>query len=153
MSVTDAIQRPFDRPPPRWLPIVLWLLAVPNLVIGLWAHLAPEHWFETFPGWSPYLVAAYPPFNEHLASDAGAGLLTIGVLAAAAAVIRRRDAVLVAGAGVLAFTGPHALFHVLNPSDLLSASEDAMNTAPLVLTAVGGLAVLWAGVVMSRDQP
>lgn len=130
-----------DRPP-RWSTIVLALIAVPNLVIGSWAVLSPRGWYDDFPGYAPRLVSAYPPFNEHLAVDAGAGLLTIGVLAAAAAYLGRRDAHLVAGAGLLAFTGPHALFHVLNPSDLLSAGEDAMSTIPLVITALASIALL-----------
>lgn len=132
----------------RWLTIVLWLIAIPNVITGLWAIVAPRHWFDTFPGWVPHLVAAHPPFNEHLATDAGAGLLTVGVLAAAAAVLRRRDAVVVAGVGVLTFTGPHALYHVLNPSDLLSASEDASGTVPLVITALAAVAVVVAGIRM-----
>lgn len=130
-----------DRPP-RWSTIVLWLIAVPNLLTGAWAVLSPQGWFDNFPGYAPRLVAAYPPFNEHLATDAGAGLLTVGVLAAAAAVLGRRDAHLVAGAGLVAFTGPHALFHLLNPSDLLTAAEDASSTIPLVITAIAALAIM-----------
>ncbi len=135
---------------PRWLTIVLWLIAVPNLIIGLWALVFPQGWYDNFPGYAPRLVAAYPPFNEHLVTDAGAGLLTVGVLAAAAAFLGRRDAVLVAASGILAFTGPHALFHVLNPSDLLTAAEDASSTIPLVLTALAALAVL-LGVVRTIE--
>lgn len=111
-------------------------------MIGLWAVLSPRGWYDNFPGYAPQLVAAYPPYNEHLAVDAGAGLLTVGVLAAAAAFLGRRDAHLVAGAGLLAFTGPHAVFHVLNPSDLLSATEDATSTIPLVITALAATAIM-----------
>ena len=150
-GVTPSAQRPVDEPSvPTWTPIVLWLIAIPNLMIGLWAVVAPRNWFDTFPGWAPRLVAAFPPFNEHLATDAGAGLVTVGVLAATAALLRRRDALLVAGAGILAFTGPHALYHVVRPSDLLTASEDVTNTVPLVITAVAAVAVLVAGVRMSE---
>lgn len=128
--------------PPRWTTIVLFLIAAFNVPTGLWALLSPQGWYDNFPGYAPRLVSAYPPFNEHLATDAGAGLLAVGVLAAAAAFLGRRDAHLAAGAGLLAFTGPHALFHLLNPSDLLTAAEDASSTIPLVLTAVASVAVL-----------
>jgi hypothetical protein len=67
-----------------WVTLVLWLVAVPNIVTGLWAVADPRHWYDTLPGWAPHLVAAHPPFNEHLALDAGAGLLAVGVIAASA---------------------------------------------------------------------
>lgn len=140
-AATPAV--PADHPgqPPGWATVALWLIAVPNLLTGAWATADPEGWFESFPGFAPRLVAAYPPFNEHLATDAGAGLLTVGVLAAAAALLRRRDAHLVAGAGLIAFTGPHALFHALSPSELLTAGEDATSTVPLVITAAASVAI------------
>lgn len=136
--------------PPRWTTVVLWLIAAPNIFIGLWALLSPQGWYDNFPGYAPRLVAAFPPYNEHLATDAGAGLLTVGVLAAAAAFLGRRDAHLVAGAGLLAFTGPHALFHVVNPSDLLTAAEDASSTIPLVITALAAAAVMVRAIGMSE---
>lgn len=126
----------------RWPTVVLWLIAAINIPTGLWAVLSPQDWYDNFPGAAPRLVSAYPPFNEHLAIDAGAGLLAAGVLAATAAFLARRDAHLAGGAGLLAFTGPHALFHLMNPSDLLSGPENASSTVPLVATAVASLAVL-----------
>ena len=140
MSVTTTT--PASAHPPRWTTIVLGLIAFFNISTGLWAVLSPQGWYDNFPGYAPRLISAYPPYNEHLAFDAGAGLLTIGVIAAAAAFLGRRDAHLVAGAGLLAFTGPHALFHLFNPSDLLTGSENASSTIPLVITAVASLAIL-----------
>ncbi len=61
-------------------------LAVPQLVTGAWAILRPAGWFADFPGIGPALVAAEPPFNRHLATDAGAGFLAIGVCLAVAVV-------------------------------------------------------------------
>ena len=137
----DVTTSPVLDSPPRWTTVVLALIAVSNVIIGLWAVLSPRGWYDNFPGYAPQLISAYPPYNEHLAVDAGSGLLTVGVLAAAAAFLGRRDAHVVAGVGLIAFTGPHALFHVLNPSDLLSAGEDAMSTIPLVITAVASIAI------------
>jgi hypothetical protein len=54
----------------RWVTVALVVLAAPNLFAGVWGLVAPEHWFDNFPGWAPRLAAAFPPFNEHLASDA-----------------------------------------------------------------------------------
>ena len=64
----------------RWKRLILIGLAVPNILAGCWAVLSPAHWYENFPGWSPRLVSALPPFNEHLVSDSGSGLLATGLL-------------------------------------------------------------------------
>ena len=148
MNVTTAT---VPATPPRWTSIVLGLIALFNVPTGLWAVLSPQGWFDNFPGNAPRVIAAYPPYNEHLAVDAGSGLLTVGVLALAAAFIGRRDAHLAAGAGLLAFTGPHALFHLLNPSDLLTSSENASSTIPLVITALASLAILMRAVSSSGE--
>ena len=56
----------------RWVRLgMVVTLAVPQLVTGLWAVIATRNWFERFPGVDPRLVAAEPPFNAHLATDAG----------------------------------------------------------------------------------
>jgi hypothetical protein len=106
--------------------------------------VAPANWFEEFPGWAPSLVAALPPYNEHLATDAGAGLFATGVLALLAVFWFRRDVVLTAMVGYLAFAGPHALFHLAHPSDLLTTGEDAANSATLVVAVIAAVAVLVA---------
>ena len=118
------------------------ILAVPNLVAGLWGLIAPEHWFDTFPGWAPPLVAAMPPFNEHLATDAAAGLFASGFIAAVAAWSMQRELVIVSMAAYLAFALPHAVFHLANPSDALTTSEDAVNVMSLTIAVVIALAVM-----------
>ena len=127
-----------------WPRSVLVALAVPNLVTGGWAVAAPQHWYDNFPGWAPRLVSAIPPYNEHLASDAGAGLLATGVLAALAAIWYERTIVLTAMAGFLAFALPHALFHLTHPADALSTAEDAVNTGSLLVAAAAAGAVAFA---------
>ncbi len=125
MSTYEPLTRP------TWVTLALVILAVVNAIAGAWAVVAPKNWFDTFPGWAPRLVAAFPPYNEHLATDAGAGLLTVGVLAGCALVIDRRDVVLTAMAGVLAFSTPHTLFHLAHPADALSTTENAVNSLSL----------------------
>jgi len=63
------------------------------------------------------LVAAIPPYNSHLAVDAGAGLLAAGVISTYAFFVPKRQVLLTAMAGVLAFSVPHAGFHLLNPAE------------------------------------
>lgn len=127
---------------PWWLRIIVVLIAVPNVVAGIWAMVAPQNWFDNFPGWAPYVVAANPPFNAHLATDAGAGLFASGLIMLIALAWRRRDVVILAAVGFLAFNVPHFLFHLFNPSDALTASEDFQGTFGLALAVVGGAVVL-----------
>ena len=128
-----------------WVTVGLVLLAAPNLAAGAWGLLAPEHWFDNFPGWAPRLVAAFAPFNEHLVSDAAAGLFAAGVAAASALWWRGRHVVIVAMAAFLAFALPHALFHLTHPASALSGAEDVANTVTLWLAvAIAGAIIVAA---------
>jgi hypothetical protein len=110
---------------------ILATLAAPQLLIGLWAVLAPRNWYETFPGIDPRLVAAEPPFNAHLATDAGAGFLATGIALAVAAVWGHRAAIQIALIAYAAFALPHLVYHAAHPAPLLTNGEDFLNVATL----------------------
>lgn len=132
-----------DRTPvARWVRIGLIALALPNVAAGAWAVLSPQGWFDGFPGWDPRLVAAEPPYNAHLATDAGAGLLAAGVVLVLGAWLADRRTVQVALVAHAAFAIPHTAFHVLNPSDQLTAGQDAQNAATLVFAVVATVVLL-----------
>lgn len=133
-----------------WVTVGLVVLAGPNLAAGVWGLLAPEHWFDNFPGWAPRLVAAFGPFNEHLATDAAAGLFAAGVAAALALCWRDRQVVIATMMSFLAFSGPHAVFHLAHPAEALSASEDVVNTVTLWLSVAIAAAIMLVAV---RDTP
>ncbi len=144
-----------DTPPirpgvPTWVRVVLVVLGAPNAVAGLWAVAAPEHWFEHFPGWDPRLVAAEPPFNAHLAGDAGAGLLASGVVLLGAAWLADRRSVLLGIVASAAFTVPHAAYHTLNHAPGLSSSQNVQNAGLLI--AVVAVSVLLAVAVLRQDE-
>ena len=124
--------------------LILLVLGVPNVVAGAWAVLAPVDWYEGFPGWSPRLVSALPPFNEHLVSDSGSGLLAVGLLALMAAWCLRRDVTVVATLGYLAFALPHAVFHLRHPAADLSTEANVANTAVLWFAVLLVIVVLVA---------
>jgi hypothetical protein len=126
---------------PGWVRLGMVIaIGVPQLLIGLWAVIDPSGWFEHFPGFDPRLVAAYQPYNEHLATDAGSGFVCTGVALCLAAALGKRSGVLVALATMAAFGIPHLAYHVSHPSDLLTSGEDALGAValavPLVLCAV-----------------
>lgn len=118
-------------------------LAVPNLVTGLWAVLAPRNWFENFPGLGPALVAGTPPFNAHLAADAGAGFLATGVALACAAATARRSDLRLALVAYLVFTVPHAVYHAAHDAPALSGAAQAASVAMLGSGAVLAAVLLW----------
>jgi hypothetical protein len=141
---------------PRWVRIGLVALASGPLVTGLWAVLATRSWFDRFPGVGADVVAAEPPFNAHLASDAGAGFLATGVALITAALWAQRSAVSVALLAYLSFALPHVVYHLAHPADALSGAERAINLA-LLGSGVAIAAVLGWGArtrpTTSIDQP
>lgn len=119
-------------------------LAVPQLVIGLWAVTAPANWFRSFPGFDPRLVAAEPPYNRHLATDAGTGFLAVGVVLLVAAVWGNRASVLTALLGYAVFTVPHVLYHAANPAEALTGFEDVANVFSLGSGLILASVFAWA---------
>jgi hypothetical protein len=128
----------------RWVRLgVLVLLAVPQLVIGLWALVATKRWYESFPGFDPRLVAAEPPYNAHLATDAGAGFLATGIALAFAGIWGRRSGVIVALVAYLAFSIPHTVFHWVHPAPGLTGTEDVVNVIVLLSGVVFAAILTW----------
>lgn len=130
------------RPVPSWVRIALVVLGVPNVVAGLWAVAAPESWYDRFPGFGPALVAAEPPFNAHLATDAGAGLLASGVVVVVAAWLADRRSVALGTIAFAAFAVPHAVYHVLNSAPGLSTAENVQNAVTVSLAALAAVGLL-----------
>jgi hypothetical protein len=125
-----------------WVRIAMVALGVPNALAGLWAVLAPQGWYDDFPGWDPRLVSAAPPYNEHLATDAGAGLLASGFVLIAAAWLGDRRSVRLGLAAFLVFAVPHALWHAMNESPGLTSAQDAQNVGTLMFSAIAGVVLL-----------
>ena len=127
---------------PLWVRIGLVALGIPNALAGLWAVLAPESWYDDFPGFDPRLVAAEPPYNAHLVTDAGAGLLASGFVLLAAAWLADRRSVCFGISAFLVFAVPHTLWHAMNESAGLSGAEDARNVGTLVFSVIAAVVLL-----------
>jgi hypothetical protein len=140
-------------PVATWVRVALIALGVPNAAAGLWAVLAPSSWYDDFPGWDPRLVAAEPPYNEHLVTDAGAGLLASGLVLLAAAWLADRRSVRFGVAAFLVFAVPHTFWHATNESPGLTSAEDAQNVATLVFSVAVGVVLLVASGRAPRPVP
>ena len=118
-------------------------LAVPQLVTGLWAVLMPRAWFDDFPGIGPALVGAEPPYNQHLATDAGGAFLTTGVALLIAVMWPRRQLATMALVTYLTFAIPHAVYHAAHEAPGLSSAGDAANVMVLFVGVVMAAGLLW----------
>ena len=143
------------RPAHRWVRVVLVLLGLPNAMAGAWAVAEPQGWFDRFPGWDPRLVAADPPYNAHLATDAGAGLLASGLVLLAAAWLADRRSIQLALVAFLAFAIPHGVFHALHDSPGLSDAQSVQNAVTLMGSAVVAvvLLIVTTRVSVPRGEP
>lgn len=113
--------------------VALWVLAVPNLVTGLWALVVPSSWYDDFPGSGLGWVSAFGAYNEHFIQDIGGAYLAFGGLLAYAAM--RPTASLVRGAaiGYLLFALPHFVIHVF-VRETLSTAGYVGTLAPLAFS-------------------
>lgn len=121
--------------------VSLALLAIGQAPAGIWALVSPRFFYDDFPASGRDWVAALGPYNEHLARDAGAGLLAAAVLVALAAVYLERRVVQVALVGWLVFAIPHLAYH-LTTLDEFGTGDDIGNVAVLGIAAVVPLALL-----------
>lgn len=102
--------------------------------IGFWALLAPQSFYDGFPGTGRAWVAADGPFNEHLIRDFGALNLALLVVLGWAAVKLTRELVQLAAAASLVWGIPHLLYHAFN-TDVLSTSDAIASLAGLAVAA------------------
>jgi hypothetical protein len=139
----------------RWLitRVAMALLAVIGVVTGAWALLAPAAWFRSYPfglNWVPM----DGPYNQHLAVDAGAFFLALGVLAAIAAVAADSLLCRVTAVGWLVFGVPHLVYHAAHrPMDMSAGGFALMVIAAAAMVVIAAVALLAAprGRVPLRD--
>ncbi len=102
----------------RWVQIALGYLAISSAPLGIWGLLAPQSFYENFPGLGRAWIALDGPYNEHLMRDVGALNLALIVLFVGAAISVSKPLVLTACASSLAWGIPHFLYHVFNTDGL-----------------------------------
>jgi len=119
-----------------WIRIALGYLSLTNLQLGLWALLAPQSFYDDFPGLGRAWVAVDGPYNEHFVRDFGALNLALLVLFVSAAITLSRPLVVTASVAALVWGIPHLGYHVFNTETLESTSD--------VVASLGGLALFAA---------
>jgi hypothetical protein len=110
-------------------------LGIGSVVQGLWSYLFPRGFYDDFPLPGRSWVSTLGPFNEHLTTDVGAGLIGIGVAAVIVARRRSVDGTMAVMAGFVAFGLAHLGFHLghLTPFSPASAAAQLVSLSLLVI--------------------
>jgi len=119
-------------------------LGVGAVVQGLWSYLFPQGFYDDFPLPGLDWVATLGPFNEHLTTDVGAGLIGIGLAAVIAARRRSVEGTIAVMAGFTAFGAAHLIFHLgrLAPFSPGSVAGQLISLSLLVVLPAAVLASL-----------
>ncbi|MBV8139061.1 MAG: hypothetical protein JO121_26045 [Deltaproteobacteria bacterium] len=131
---------------PRWITILLWLLAAVYLANGIEMFFVPSIWFfRLVPG-----VPETGPFNAHLVADSGTFYLGIAAGLVLAALHPQRHALAVVVVAAVAST-MHSILHIYShAAGLLSAQHITTEVAGIYLPTI----VLWLlAFVLIRPAP
>ena len=123
--------------------ILLLFILIPTLELGVWATLAPQSFFKSFPGGGQHWVVVDGPFNEHLVRDFGALNLALALVLIVALVVGSRLLATTAAGAALVFALPHTLYHLFN-LQVFSGSDKFANVVSLAITVALPIAVIWS---------
>lgn len=135
-----------------FLKINVIVVGLANAGVGLWAIISPHGWYRTFPGLGHHWISALGPYDEHLARDAGSGLLAVGVLLVWAPLAPRASLLRGALVASLVFGVPHLAYHVAS-ADHLPTGDNVVNLALLTLAVALPAALLWASRSPGEGSP
>lgn len=143
LSAIPVIRRLVLVTPQRWVRIALGYLIIVTAQIGIWALVAPQSFYDDFPGLGRSWVSIDGPFNEHLVRDVGALNLALLVLFVFAWVRLERQLLMLSGVAALVWGIPHAVYHLVN-TDGFEGSDLAASLSGLVLYAAVGGGLVWS---------
>ena len=123
------------------LRIGLAILAVPSLLIGVWAAFAPRGFYDDFPGLGRMWVAPDGPYNEHLVRDVGELNLALALITVIALVALTPMLVRAVLAGWIVYSVPHLVYH-LRHLDPFETDDQVSIIASLALVPVLAIVLL-----------
>jgi hypothetical protein len=121
--------------------VLLIVIAVGNGAVGFWASIAPESFFDNFPGGGRQWVAVDGPFNEHLVRDVGVLNLALGAVVLAALLRPTRYLLQVAAGAELIYSLPHFLYHAAH-LDLFGSGDKVALMGSLSVTVIAPILLL-----------
>jgi hypothetical protein len=123
------------------LRIGLAVLAVPALVVGVWAAFFPRGFYDDFPGLGRMWIAPDGPYNQHLVRDVGELNLALVLITAVAAVALTPILVRAVLAGWIVYSVPHLVYHLRNMSPFSSDNQVSIG-ASLALVPILAVVLL-----------
>ena len=126
----------------KWIKLFLAINAVTLLPLALWPLLAPQSFYDNFPGGPYHWIDINGPYNQHFLTDFGALNAAVLVLVLFALFKPSKTLLQATGAALAVYAAPHALYH-LSHLDVYKSSEKFTAVAPLVLQFVMGVAIVW----------
>lgn len=122
--------------------IGLAYLGINALVLGIWAAIAPQSFYDSFPGLGRSWVSVDGPYNEHLIRDVGALNLALAAVLVAALITLSKELVTVAAVAALAWGIPHFLYHAFN-TEPLSTGDNVLSLGALALASLYPIGLLY----------
>ena len=127
--------------------IALAILALDELVVGVWNQFDPASFYRYFP-----TVDLTPPFSEHYARDFGGATLGIAALLVVAAIRPRGAFVLPATIAYSVFSIPHFVFHLEHLAGATAPQAVFLVAGNAAVAALGVLVIAVTVVRRSRDR-
>jgi hypothetical protein len=120
----------------------LALLGAGGAATGLWAYVAPRHWYDNFPGLGMSWLPQLGPYNEHFAKDVGAMFLAMAAVTALTFVlVANQILVRVTAVMWLVFNTLHCLYH-LSMLQMYNTRDATLNGILLPLLVLAAAALL-----------
>jgi predicted anti-sigma-YlaC factor YlaD len=117
--------------------IAALVLLFGDLLVGLWALIAPRSFYDDFPGAGRHWVSVDGAFNEHLLRDVGALNLALAVVAIAA-ILRPGRFARLCGISHLVWTLPHLYYHTTH-LHMFSTSDAIGNVVSLSIPVIASI--------------
>jgi hypothetical protein len=124
-----------------------------GLSAGMWQSLAPESFYNEFPGSGHHWVSVDGPYNEHLLRDVGQGNLAFGTVALVALLTGGVWLARATGLAAVVANAPHHIYHQLNVDVLPTTADQVMQTLTLSAVTVSAVALAIAAFRLPTGMP
>ena len=120
---------------------VLAILGAAGAVTGVWAYVAPRHWYDHFPGLGMSWLPQLGPYNEHFVKDIGAMFLAMAALTAVTfLLVANQTLVRVTAVMWLVFNTLHCIYH-LSMLQMYNSQDATLNAILLSLAVLAAVAL------------